>query len=67
MNAGELRARQLMEMWQPSRQAAGHAKAGDFAEPSLGVAVPNETGEAIAVGVNQPVGVGGRDELKRAD
>ena len=56
-----------MEMWQPSRQAAGHAKAGDFAEPSLGVAVPNETGEAIAVGVNQPVGVGGRVELKRAD
>jgi hypothetical protein len=65
VNAGELRARELVEERQPGRQPLRHPQAVNFAEERVAVAVDRQPAQAVAIGIEQAVCIGRGIELEQ--
>ena len=64
LDAGKFRSRQLVQERQPPREPLGHPEAEDLAKEHVRVPVDREPAHAVAVRIEQAVGVGLRIELE---
>ena len=64
VDAGKFGAREFVDERQPAEEALGDAERVDFAEQGVAVAVDHEAAEAVAVGADEAVGIGGLVELE---